>query len=63
MSNPPSKSIPYHHRQLRQALLDAARVLIAEGGSETLTLRAVARRSGVSTAAPYHHFRSRAEVI
>jgi AcrR family transcriptional regulator len=54
---------PYHHGNLRQALLDGARVLVAEEGLEALTLRAVARRIGVSTAAPYHHFQSRAEVI
>jgi AcrR family transcriptional regulator len=66
MSSPPSstaKATPYHHGQLRQALLDSARALVAEGGLEALTLRAVARRIGVSTAAPYHHFQNRAEVI
>lgn len=46
----------YHHGDLRRALLDAARELVAERGVEGLTLRATARRAGVSHAAPYHHF-------
>jgi AcrR family transcriptional regulator len=63
MSSSDKKVTPYHHGQLRQALLDGSRALIVESGLESLTLRAVARRIGVSTAAPYHHFQSRAEVI
>jgi AcrR family transcriptional regulator len=46
----------YHHGDLRRALLDAALALIEEKGIEALTLREVARRAGVSHAAPYHHF-------
>jgi AcrR family transcriptional regulator len=46
----------YHHGNLRRALLDAAAELVAERGVEALTLREVARRAGVSHAAPYHHF-------
>jgi AcrR family transcriptional regulator len=53
----------YHHGNLRQALLDAARVLINEAGVEALTLREVARRAGVTTGAPYHHFADKAELI
>ncbi len=49
----------YHHGNLRAALIDAARELIASSGTETLSLRAVARRANVSTAAPYRHFKSR----
>jgi len=47
---------PYHHGDLRNALLDAARVLLEEGPLTDLSLRAVARRAGVSHAAPYRHF-------
>jgi len=46
----------YHHGDLRNALLDAARALLEEGPLADLSLRAVARRAGVSHAAPYRHF-------
>jgi AcrR family transcriptional regulator len=46
----------YHHGDLRNALLDAARALLEEGALVDLSLRAVARRAGVSHAAPYRHF-------
>ncbi len=47
----------YHHGDLSRALLDAALVLVAEGGVGALTLRETARRAGVSHAAPYRHFK------
>ena len=47
---------PDHHGDLRNALLDAARALLEEGPLTDLSLRAVARRAGVSHAAPYRHF-------
>src|SRR5699024_6417658 len=47
---------PYHHGHLKPALIDAAEALLTEAGVEGLSLRAVARRSGVSQAAPYAHF-------
>jgi AcrR family transcriptional regulator len=46
----------YHHGDLRNGLLDAARAILEEQSLEALTLRAVARRAGVSHAAPYRHF-------
>ena len=46
----------YHHGDLRHALLEAAMTLIDIRGPEALTLRAAARRAGVSEAAPYRHF-------
>lgn len=54
---------PYHHGHLRRALLDAALYLITEQGLAGLTLRAVARRAGVSEAAPYHHFASKSALV
>ena len=48
----------YHHGDLRNALLEAARALLEEKGLAGLSLRAVARKSGVSHAAPYRHFPS-----
>jgi AcrR family transcriptional regulator len=47
---------PYHHGDLRNALLDAARAILEEESLGALSLRAVARRAGVSHAAPYRHF-------
>jgi AcrR family transcriptional regulator len=52
----------YHHGNLRQALLEAARALTAEVGIEGFTLREIARRAGVSHAAPYNHFTDKADL-
>jgi AcrR family transcriptional regulator len=46
----------YHHGDLPAALIAAARELLAQDGTEALSLRAVARRVGVSAMAPYRHF-------
>ncbi|WP_018218554.1 TetR/AcrR family transcriptional regulator [Salinispora vitiensis] len=46
----------YHHGDLRRALLAAAAVAIEESGPAALSLRDLARRAGVSHAAPAHHF-------
>ena len=46
----------YHHGDLRNTLRDAARTILEEDGLAALSLRAVARRAGVSHAAPYRHF-------
>ncbi|MFC7657596.1 TetR/AcrR family transcriptional regulator [Pseudonocardia benzenivorans] len=50
---------PYHHGNLRRALLDASAQLVGERGPAALSLREVARRAGVSHAAPAHHFTDR----
>lgn len=47
---------PYHHGDLRHALLAAAEAELAERGIEAFSLRSVAKRAGVSHAAPAHHF-------
>lgn len=47
---------PYHHGDLRAALLAAAEAELTEKGVEGFSLRAVAKRAGVSHAAPAHHF-------
>ena len=46
----------YHHGDLRHALIEATESLLAEKGPEGFSLREVARRAGVSAAAPAHHF-------
>src|SRR6516225_5020179 len=48
---------------LRQALLDAAVVTLDEVGADGLSLREVARRAGVSHAAPAHHFTDKAGLL
>lgn len=47
---------PYHHGDLRPALVKAALAILEETGLSALSLRETARRVGVSHAAPYHHF-------
>ena len=51
-----SRGRPYHHGDLAAALLEAAAAILEEAGVVGLTLRAVARRAGVSHMAPAHHF-------
>ena len=46
----------YHHGELRTALVNAALDLLAEDGADAVSLRAVARRAGVSAMAPYRHY-------
>lgn len=46
----------YHRGDLRTALIDAALGLLAEDGADAVSLRAVARRVGVSAMAPYRHY-------
>ncbi|TAJ32582.1 MAG: TetR/AcrR family transcriptional regulator [Reyranella sp.] len=49
----------YHHGNLREALIKAARDLIKEKGPAGFTFADAARSAGVSPAAPYRHFRDR----
>ena len=51
-----SEEKPYHHGDLRSALLAAAEAEVLEKGVEAFSLRSVAKRAGVSHAAPAHHF-------
>ena len=53
----------YHHGNLRQALLAAALELVREQGVGVISLREVARRAGVSHAAPAHHFGDKAGLL
>ena len=53
----PRKS--YHHGDLRNALLTAARQVLEERGPSFLSLREISRRVGVSAPSAYHHFPSR----
>src|SRR5271155_6045926 len=53
----------YHHGNLREALIDAALSLIAQKGPAGFTFADAARSAGVSSAAPYRHFRDRDALI
>ncbi|MCH9684930.1 MAG: TetR/AcrR family transcriptional regulator [Deltaproteobacteria bacterium] len=53
----------YHHGDLRRALLDAALAIVADEGPSAVTMSAVARRAGVSSGAPYRHFKDRVELL
>jgi AcrR family transcriptional regulator len=56
-------STPYHHGDLAAACLRAAIELLEEGGATALSLRAVARRAGVSPTAPYRHYADREALV
>ncbi|MFJ6507277.1 TetR/AcrR family transcriptional regulator [Streptomyces sp. NPDC091879] len=61
---PPSDSArPYHHGDLRRAILGAALDVIGAEGPTALSLRDLARRAGVSHAAPAHHFKDRTGLL
>lgn len=59
----PMEKRKYHHGNLREALVYAGVEILTEGGTEELTLRAVARRAGVSHSAPYRHFESKEQLL
>ncbi|MCL2350509.1 MAG: TetR/AcrR family transcriptional regulator [Defluviitaleaceae bacterium] len=54
---------PYHHGDLRDALLEKAIEMINEGNSESLSMRKLAAACGVSHAAPYAHFANKNELL
>lgn len=55
---------PYHHGDLRSSLLEAALDVIRADGPSGLSLRRdLARRAGVSHAAPAHHFKDRTGLL
>ena len=54
---------PYHHGELAPSLREAARAILEDEGLDALSLRSVARRAGVSHAAPYRHYASREALL
>jgi len=58
-----SNGQPYHHGDLRRALIEAALGMVQEDKSWQFTLREVARRAGVSHTAPYRHFPDKAALL
>ncbi|MEU7823534.1 TetR/AcrR family transcriptional regulator [Catellatospora sp. NPDC049133] len=57
------RTIGYHHGDLRRTVLDAAVDAIGESGLDGWSLRELARRAGVSHAAPAHHFGDKAGLL
>lgn len=53
----------FHHGDLREALIAATRELLVEHGPDGFTLADACRRAGVTTAAPYKHFRDKQEIL
>jgi AcrR family transcriptional regulator len=53
----------FHHGDLREALIAATRELLLKHGPDGFTLADACRRAGVTTAAPYKHFRDKQEIL
>lgn len=58
-----TKNRPYHHGDLRRAVIETAMGMLDEDKGWQFTLREVARRAGVSHAAPYKHFPDKAALL
>ncbi|MCW7470046.1 TetR/AcrR family transcriptional regulator [Leptospira kanakyensis] len=54
---------PYHHGDLRPALIAAARGLLQNQGTDALSLRSIASAIGVTHMAPYAHFKGKQELL
>lgn len=63
MTKPPSDERPYHHGDLRRAIVRAALEILRETQSLEFSLRELARRAGVSHNAPYKHFADKRELF
>ena len=72
MSNDPAAPHPtatvtpkaaYHHGDLRAQLIAAVRELVETHGPDGFSVAEAARRAGVSSAAPYKHFKDRHEIL
>ncbi|MGJ4931810.1 TetR/AcrR family transcriptional regulator [Bradyrhizobium sp. HKCCYLS2038] len=61
--NAGSERRPYHHGDLKRALISVATDLLEQDGAEALSFRAVARVAGVSQSAPYNHFASKEDLL
>ena len=59
MPCPLSKRKTHHHGDLKAELISATKALVAENGADAVSINQAARQAGVSTAAPYKHFKDR----
>ncbi|WP_329127215.1 TetR/AcrR family transcriptional regulator [Streptomyces sp. NBC_01465] len=62
-SQDPEAKRPYHHGDLRAALIETSFEILAESGQADFSVAKVAKRLGVSSGAPYRHFRDRQELL
>ena len=53
----------YHHGDLRNALIEESIKMINTSGEDSLSMRKLAEKCGVSMAAPYAHFKNKEEMI
>lgn len=60
---PEQKEVGYHHKSLKQAVIDMSLAIVEESGHDGLSLRDVAERCGVSRSAPYKHFKDKNELL
>jgi AcrR family transcriptional regulator len=63
MPSPRPVKRPYHHGNLREAMIEAAIAIAEEVGAENVSIREAARRAGVSSGAPFRHFATRTELM
>jgi AcrR family transcriptional regulator len=63
IENPFQKRFRYHHGQLREALIAAALDILEREGIDHLSLRALARATNVTQAAPYSHFKDKDDLL
>jgi AcrR family transcriptional regulator len=54
---------PYHHGNLREALLEAAERALENGGLQSMSLRELSRELGVTHASPRRHFADKQDLI
>lgn len=59
----PTRRDSYHHGDLRAQLIEATRALVEEKGPDNFSVSEACRRAGVSTAAPYKHFKDKTEML
>ncbi len=59
----PEKRDSYHHGDLRSQLIEATRILVEEKGPDHFSVSEACRRAGVSSAAPYKHFKDKGEML
>ena len=59
----PNQRSSYHHGDLRAQLIEATRQLVEQKGPDHLSVSEASRLAGVSTAAPYKHFKNKDELL
>ena len=63
VTNSKTATKPYHHGDLREEILCAAITLLEENNIGSLSLRAVAKKVGVSHTAPYRHYKDKDQLL